>query len=51
MNYGNLTNFIHFERVYMVEHKEGAGTNKSPVRTIKTFFTKDGDYLGRIDPV
>lgn len=47
--YGDLTNLIRFEQVYMVTHHEGVGTDDSPLREIKTFFSKDGEFLGRID--
>jgi len=48
--YGNLTNFIRFSRVIMIEHQEGDGTEENPLRAIRTFFTPEGELLNRIDP-
>lgn len=49
--YGELTNLIRFEQVYMVSHHEGVGTDDSPHREVKTFFSREGEFLGRIDPL
>ncbi len=49
IGYGNLTNLIKLERVWMVTHKEGRGTEDSPMREIKTFFDEDSKYLHRKD--
>lgn len=49
--YGSLTNIIKMERVYAVTHYEGIGTDKSPMREIKTFFDEKGNMIARVDPV
>lgn len=50
ISYGNLTNLISLKRVYMTEHREGRGTEESPIKVIRTIFDEDGNLLGRIDP-
>lgn len=49
--YGELSNLIRLEKVLMVTHHEGIGTEESPVRQIMTFFTLEGEMLSRIDPL
>ncbi len=48
--YGNLTQLIKVEKVLMVTHCEGIGTEESPTRRIRTFFTTEGEFIKRDDP-
>jgi hypothetical protein len=48
--YGDLTNIIKLEKVWMTRHLEGTGLdNDSPMREVLTFFDKDGGFLARKD--
>lgn len=48
-SYGNLTNLIKVTPVLMVTHMEGVGIEGSPIREVRTFVTKEGEYLNRVD--
>lgn len=47
--YGELSNIIRMEKVFMITHFEGIGTEESPTRQIRTFFTQNGDFIIRDD--
>lgn len=49
IGYGNLTNLIKLEEVWMTTHKEGQGTEEQPMREVLTFFDKKGQMLYRKD--
>lgn len=49
--YGSLVNLVKMQTVYMISHHEGIGTPESPVRVVRTFFTHEGQFIFRDDPI